>query len=333
MTTQHLRPETIRQLQRAAFPAYALLAGIQLDLFSTLAAGPKSVAALAEQLALDADKLQVLMYSLATTGLLSVEDGCFCNSPEAQAFLVKRELDYLGGEFEAFSDRWPRLAKTAESVRTGKAQAKIDYSGMSQEELETFYMGNHSQNLEAGRSLMSQYHFSGYRRLLDVAGGTGGLAIAIAQACPGLTATVLELPNVAPVTQRFISESGTGESVEVVTGDIIKDGLSEKYDVVVMKNFIPVVSKEQAQQALQNVGQSLKPGAALYMVDMGMIDDSRLTPNGVVVHSLFFLNVFDNGGPRTEGERRRWLTEAGFVDIERSTVSADLGVMVALKAE
>ncbi len=102
MTSPAPRPETIRQLQRVAYPAYALLAGIQLDLFSTLASAPKNVAALADRLALDADKLQVLMYSLATTGLLSVEDGCFCNSPEAQAFLVKGEPDYLGGEFEAF---------------------------------------------------------------------------------------------------------------------------------------------------------------------------------------------------------------------------------------
>lgn len=331
MTSGRPRPETIRQLQRAAFPAYALLAAIQLDLFSALATGPKSVAELAEQLSLDAEKLQILMCALATTGLSSVNDGRFSNSPESQTFLVKGKPEYLGSEFEAFSERWARLAKTAESVRTGKAQAKIDYSSMTQEELETFYMGNHTQNVEAGQALVAQFDFSKYRRLLDVAGGTGGLAIAIAEACPGLTATVLELANVAPVTRRFINDARVNKSVEVVTGDITRVALTGKYNVAIMKNFIPVVSKEPAQQALKNVAQCLEPGGTLFMVDMGVLDDSRLTPIGVVVNSLFFLNVFDNGGPRTEGERRQWLGEAGFTDIERSTLAMGLGVMVAHK--
>ena len=71
MTSATPRPETIRQLQRAPYPAYALLAGVQLDLFSGLGNGRKSPAALAEQLSLDAGKLQALMFALATTGLLS----------------------------------------------------------------------------------------------------------------------------------------------------------------------------------------------------------------------------------------------------------------------
>ena len=114
MTAEPSGPVTIRQLQRATFPAYALLAGIQLELFSALATGPKCVPDLAGELALDAEKLQILMYALATTGLLSVENGHFSNSPEAQTFLVKGGPDYLGEEFEAFLDRWARLAKTAE---------------------------------------------------------------------------------------------------------------------------------------------------------------------------------------------------------------------------
>lgn len=331
MTSPVPRPETIRQLQRAAFPAYALLAGIQLDLFSALDNGRKSAAELAEQLLLDADKLQAVMCALATTGLLSLEDGCFSNSPEAQVFLVKGRPDYLGDEFEAFSDRWAGMAKTAESVRTGKAQAKLDYSTMSKEELETFYMGNHSQSREAGVSLMSRFDFSAHRRLLDVAGGTGGLAIAIAEACTGLTATVVELPNVVPVTQRFIAQAEAEDRVEALSLDVTVHAPPGSYDVAVMKNFIPVVSRAQAQQALKNVAQSLEAGGTLYMVDAGILDDSRITPTGVVVNSLFFINVFDRGGARTEAERRQWLNDAGLVDVERSTLSMGLGVMTARK--
>ena len=37
----------------------------------------------------------------------------------------------------------------------------------------------------------------------------------------------------------------------------------------------------------------------------------------IVQSSLFFINAFDNGCPKTESERRIWLEEAGFQDIKR----------------
>lgn len=51
-----------------------------------------------------------------------------------------------------------------------------------------------------------------------------------------------------------------------------------------------------------------------------------------MVNSLFFLNVFDNGGPRTESEMRSWLTAAGFKNIERFPRDSWSGLMVAEKA-
>ena len=50
----------------------------------------------------------------------------------------------------------------------------------------------------------------------------------------------------------------------------------------------------EAQKALKKVAQSLNPGRTIYTVD-----NFRLTPGSVVINSLFFANVFDDGGPRT----------------------------------
>ncbi len=59
------------------------------------------------------------------------------------------------------SNRRGSLAMTSESVKTGKAQAKVDYYSMSQRKLETFNPGTHSQNQEAGLPLMSKFDFTG----------------------------------------------------------------------------------------------------------------------------------------------------------------------------
>ena len=89
---------------------------------------------------------------------------------------------------------------------------------------------------------------------MDVGGGSGGLAITIAKACPGLQATVID-------------------------------------------------------QVLPHC----------------------LSPEEVVWQNLMFINSFDQGGARTESERRTWLMDAGFKNIERIMQPDELDVVTAQK--
>ena len=50
MTTEPLRPETIEKLDAAVYPSFAMLAGMQLDLFTQLKDGPMNVEELAHAL-------------------------------------------------------------------------------------------------------------------------------------------------------------------------------------------------------------------------------------------------------------------------------------------
>ena len=331
MTSPEPRPDTIWRLRLALYPSFALLAGIQLDLFTPLSNGPRTAEQVAEALGVNADKLRVLMYILSESGLLTVEGDQFSNSPEANHFLVKGHSSYLGAGYEAFAEQWNAVWNSAESIRTGTAQAKLDYSAMSEEELESHYHSFHLGTLTTGRTLLAEYDFSLSRRLIDVAGGTGGVAIAIAQACPHLRATVVDLPTVTPVTQRLVLEAGMADRVEVVAADVVNGTLEGSYDVAVLCSFIPVISRDDAQRALKNVSQVMEPGGTIYITDNGTLDDSRLSPLMAVRQSLWWINVFDEGLAKTEQERREWLAVAGFEDIERKTFPDGRSIMVARK--
>jgi len=242
------QPDTISRLQRALYPSIALLAAIQLDLFTPLGDGPGTVEQVAEALGVDSDKLTALMYILAESGLLTVEDGQFSNSLEANHFLVRGHSSYMGAGYQAFAEQWQAVWYTADSIRTGTAQAKVDYSGMSEGELESHYHSFHLGTLTTGRRLLAEYDFSSCRRLIDVAGGTGGVAIAIAQACPQLRATVVDLPTVTPITQRLVLDAGVSDRVEVLAVDVVNGTLKGSFDVAVMSAFIPVISRDNAQR-------------------------------------------------------------------------------------
>ena len=248
----------------------------------------------------DPDKLRALLYALVPTGLLSVEEGRFSNSPESDHFLVRGKSTYTGADYEIFAtERWSAVLKTAGSVRTGSAAARVDFSAMSVDELEAFYQGNYQDSLANGRELVARYDFSSCRSLIDVGGGAGGLSITVAEECPHLRATVVDFPAVVPVTQRFVNESTVADRVRVVAVDAANQPLSGAYDVAILSNFVPVVSPDDILRTLKNVFQVLEPGGVVYIRDRGTLDDDRLSPAGVAVNNLSFINIFDRGQART----------------------------------
>jgi len=330
MTSATPKPETIDRLTSAVYPSFAMLAGMQLGLFTPLKDGPMTAAQLATALAVRADKLQPLLYALVAAGLLTVEGERFANTPEADHFLVRGKPAYRGREHETRLRQWNATLKTAETIRTGLPQAKIDYSAMSKDQLEPYYRGIHATAVAAGRDLVSRYDVSSCRSLLDVGGGSGGLAITVAETCPRLRVTVVDLPTVTPITRRYIDEAGLTSHVEVLTADAVNGPLTGRFDVAVLLRLIQGLSPDQARRVLRNVSQVIEPGGAIYIMGQ-IIENSRISPPATVGSNLHFINIFDAGQAYTEQEHRDWLTEAGFVGFKRVILPNETSIVIARK--
>jgi hypothetical protein len=319
------------RLTGAVYPAFALLAGMQLDLFTPLQDGPMSAEQIAAGLGVGSAKLKPLLYALAVAGLLNVDGELFANTEVANRFLVWGSPLCMVDTHELLFDLWNATLKTAESIRTGTPQAEYNYSAMSGDELEGFFRGEHPYAIEYGRELVARYDFSSYRTLLDVGGGSGGLAIAVTEACPHIQATVVDLPAVTPVTQRFIDEAGAGDRVQVIATDVVRDSLTGSYDVAVLSALIQVLSPDEARRALKNVGKVVNPDGAIYITGAGIIDNSRTSPPDLVGFNLVFINVYGEGQAYTEQEHKDWLAEAGFGDFERTILPDERSIITARK--
>ncbi len=331
MTSPAPRPEIIEKLANGANSAFAMLAGMQLDLFTPLKDGPMGTEQIANALGVGSVKLKPLLYALVAAGLLTVEGELFSNTSEADRFLVQGEPAYIGWRHHTFSNHWGGLSKTAESILAGSAQDRHDFSAMSKEELEAFSRRSYPRAVTLGRELAALYDFSTYHHLLDVGGGTGGLAIAITEVCPHLHATVVDQANITPLTHRFVTEAAASR-VRVLTADVVNEPLVGSYDVAVLSYFIPVLSSDQARRALQNVGQVIEPGGSAYILSSGILDNSRLSPPEAVSFNLFYINISDLGGSYTEQEHKEWLAEAGFVEgFERVTLPDGSGIIRSRK--
>jgi DNA-binding IscR family transcriptional regulator len=83
------RPETIDKLRYAVDAAFAMVAGMQLDVFTPLKDGAETVEEIAQTIGVSPARLRLLLYGLVAAGLLTEQDGRFSNTPEANHYLVK----------------------------------------------------------------------------------------------------------------------------------------------------------------------------------------------------------------------------------------------------
>ncbi len=325
------RPDTVNNLRFGVDAAFAMLAGIQLDVFTALGEGPRTAAEVAQTIGVVPGRLRLLLYGLVATGLLTEKDGRFSNSPEADQFLVKGSPSYMGNmQAVLTSYRWEVNLKTAESIRTGVPQAKLDFSNSPQEELEAFLRRINVLTVAAAHALLEMYDFSSTKSLADVGSGGAGLALTMTKACPGMEATAIDLPMVTPIAQKIVEEEGATDRVKVVAANVASGPLPGSYDTVVMRGFLQVLSPEDARRAVKNISAAMKPGGTIYIIGQ-ILDDSRTSPREAVGFNLIFINRFDTGESYTEQEHREWLSEAGFVDIERASflLGDGFGLMTA----
>lgn len=332
MSNDSPSPDTIEGYDSAILPALALLAGRQLDLFTPLKDATLSADAIAEVLGVDASKLELLLYALVAAGILTVDDGRFSNTLEANHFLVRGEPSYIDGGRDI--DLWAHLLetvlKTADSVRAGSPQARHDYRNMPAEDLERFFRKLHPGALAAGRDLVSRCDLSSCRRMLDVGGGSGGVAIAVAEVYHDIRATIVDLCTVTPFTQQFVNESSAKHRLHVLTADVVNEELTGRYDLAVLKAFTQTLSPTEIRRALKNVGNVVEPGGTVCVL-AHILDDSRSSPRETAVFNLVFLNIYEIGRAYSVGEYYEWLEEAGFSEVERTLLDGGPSLLVARK--
>ena len=310
-----IKPATIYRHAFGVYPSLAMLAGMQLDVFTPLKHGPKTAAEVARAIGVDVRKLQPLLYALVNAELLTLDGERFANTPEAQVYLVRGEPTYVGSVHELYADLWHAALQAGQSIRTGTPQVKHDFATMSDDELGTFFRGLHAGALAVGRQLAARFGFDAVSTLLDVGGGSGGLAIAACQSCPNLSATVIELSRIVPFAEEFVRKAGLAERIRVEASNVVEQAPQGRFDVATLRNLLQVLGPDDARQAVRNVGDAVAPGGLLVIIGH-VVDDSGVAPAEAVGMNLAFLSIYDEGQAHTEREHRAWLVEAGFAEVE-----------------
>jgi acetylserotonin N-methyltransferase len=312
----------------------ALAASVRIGLFEALDERPRTAEELAQAVRLQQRPVDLLLAALLAMGLVDGDEGVFSLPPDASAYLVRGKPGWLGGlimlELEHFLD--PRtllhaLEHDQASVYGGKDPWAVHAADPSQAGAFTLAMHSISQRPAAG--LARHCDFRGITRVLDIGGGSGVVAMSIAEAWPEVRCTVLEMPAVCPHTRHFVAEAGLSDRVEVVAGDMFDGDWPEGHDLVLFSQILHDWPPEMGLELLQNAFAVLPAGGRVLIHEKLVDDDGR----GPLANALVNLDmlVWTEGQQYSMATLRPLLLKAGFEAVERQDTVGYWSVIEARK--
>jgi cyclopropane fatty-acyl-phospholipid synthase-like methyltransferase len=175
--------------------------------------------------------------------------------------------------------------------------------------------------------LARSFDLRGATTLLDVGGGSGAFSIALCQRNPGLTATVLDFPNVIAVAERFIAEAGLQDRIACVPGDAVGAGWPRGQDLVLMSYLLSAVAEPSISLLIDKAWDALRPGGHLLIHDF-MLDDDGSGPALAALWFLQYLSGRVDGVSFSAADLAARLGARSFVGISDQVVIPEITRMV-----
>ena len=176
-----LTPDPLMQMAFSFAPARVLSAGVQLQVFSHVAAGHTTPADIARAAAADERGMRMLLDALAALGLLTKDGERYGLTPLSAEYLVRDRPNYAGAMFE-IDHMWEAWGQLTEVVRTGRPAARVEAQELAEQFFPVLIRSLHVINLQPARR-MAQALGAGTThkglRVLDVACGSAVWSIAV----------------------------------------------------------------------------------------------------------------------------------------------------------
>lgn len=324
-----MNPLTIREFAAAFQKSRILLTGFELDIFTHIEESGNSAGQISKQLNLDEHACERLLNSLVSLGFLSKQNNLFFNTPDSFNFLSKKSPDYLGGLGHT-NHLWNTWSNLTNVVKTGVAAHRTEINNRGDEWLSSFISAMHDRAIKQAPQQLAQVDLSGVKSLLDVGGGSGAFSMEFIRRNPELKATVFDLPNVVPLTQRFISQNGFDRKISTHTGDYTTDELPTGFDLVFLSAIIHSNSLEVNQELVRKCYKALNKNGKIIIQDWIMNND-RTQPTSGAIFAINMLVGTEAGDCFTEDEVSAMLHSAGFGNINRIEFESGLSQMTAQK--
>ena len=304
----------LQKMAQAYWESAALMAAVELEVFTAIAHGQDTIAAAAKTVGISERNAERLLTVLVAMTLLTRDGDRFANAADVERFLVKDSDRYAGPWILFTKPRWPAFGELSRRLRNPEENRLGAYVDFSVEDARRYHAATYSIGMGAARLFSRSVDLKGRKLLLDLGDGSGAYSIVATQTFPGLKAIVLDLPPVAVVADEYIAANNAADRVTTLAGDFTRTEFPRNVDVVVMASNLPQYEPDLIRLVVGKAFAALVPGGEMHLIGETLHDDRR----GPLSAALWGLNEaiqHSTGLAHTESEVKGYLSGAGFADV------------------
>ncbi len=310
--------DTLQAHQRTS----ALRAGIELKLFTAIAAGARTPEALAPVCASSVKGLRVLCDFLTIIGFLTKDESGYGLTPDSELFLVEGSPAYMGGMasflFHPFIEKG--LGSMTGAVRKGGTILPAEGSVSDDNPVWIEFARGMAPLAVPPAEMVAQLTAgSDPMKVLDIAAGHGMYGLTIARRNPAANIHALDWKNVLAVAHENAVKFGVADRWHAIEGSAFTTDYGSGYDAVLVTNFIHHFDVPTNIGLFEKIRAAMKPGAKMAIVEMAVNDD-RLTPPGAGMFAMSMLTTTASGDAYSQREIESMCTRAGFHDVTHQSV-------------
>lgn len=311
---QRLDTTRLQKIAQAYWESAALMAAVELDIFTAIAHGHDTIPAAAKAAGISERNSERLLTVLTAMTLLSRDGERFANAADVQRFLVKDGERYAGPWILFTKPRWKAFGELSERLRDPQENRLGAYVDFTVEDARRYHAATYSIGMGAARLFSRSVDLSGRKLMLDLGGGSGAYSIVATQTYPGLKAIVLDLPPVTVVADEYIAANGATDRVSTLPGDFTETAFPPGVDTVVMASNLPQYEPNLIRRVVTKAFDSLVPGGEMHLIGETLHDD-RAGPLSAALWGLNEAVQNSTGLAHTEAEVKGYLQGAGFTGV------------------
>ena len=316
-TTPHAAPPTPERFFNAvnAFQlTEAMKAALELGLFTAIAQGHATPAAIAPTVGASERGVRILCDYLTIQGFLTKADGRYGLPPDTALFLDRNSPAYMGSimEFLVNDRQRENHRHIADAVRRGgcdDSRAPFEPDDPAWVTFANRMMPMMRMPAEGLAATLAREAPS--RKVLDIAASHGLFGIAAARHNPEAEIYAVDWPKVLEVAVENAKAAGISERHHLLPGSAFEVEFGTGYDLALITNFLHHFDRETCISFLRRVFDALQPGGRAAILEF-VPNPDRVTPATPAAFSLIMLASTPAGDAYTFAELSSMAQAAGF---------------------
>ncbi len=307
---------------------------VTLDFFTWLSKRPATLDQICQELGLQPRPADVMVTLFCAMGFLKRDGSLVGVTETGREHLSKDSPWFLGPYYASLKDRpvakdYLEILRSGRPANWGSLRHEKEWSKAMEGEAfaAQFTAAMDCRGAYLGQAVAANLDLAPFRNLLDVAGGSGIYACAIAARHPHLRGAVMERPPVDGIARTHIEGRGFADRVAVVTRDMFEGNWPGGYDVHLISNVLHDWDFPKVRDLLRYSFESLAPGGLLVLHD-AHINREKTGPLPEASYSAMLMHSTE-GKCYSIGEMEMLLTEAGFQDFRFTPTVVDRSILTA----